>query len=102
MFIPQEGYKAEKYKTVTMEMNGFFDSIAGRCPAKRINSLCKKLAKKCSLKSSQDMYHLRDLAYLLYTFGREDLAMGCIVLTKSVEFRDDRATLWSPIRRMWD
>ncbi|MCM1127539.1 MAG: hypothetical protein NC429_13840 [Lachnospiraceae bacterium] len=52
-----------------------FEEIRQACTEKKIISLCKKLQKKCSFNSGADMVNLTELAYWLFVYGYEEMAM---------------------------
>jgi len=47
---------------------------------------CKKLIQKCSYKSISDMNRLCSLAYWLYIYGNQELALEICEITHEVEF----------------
>ena len=52
-----------------------FEEIQQACTEKKIVSLCKKLQKKCSFTRGADIENLKDLAYWLYVYGHEEMAI---------------------------
>jgi hypothetical protein len=77
-----------------------FEQIQQKCLSKNVVSLCKKLLKRCSLKSPNDCQHLCELAYWLYVHDNKSLALDCIELTMDLEFNSDYR-IWDSIHTMW-
>lgn len=78
----------------------FFEQIMEKCPKKKVISLCKKLAKKCSFKNGADMENLCHLAYWLYIYDLSGPSMECISLTHQTPF-DQNYNVWTFIHSMW-
>jgi len=81
-------------------MENLFEEIVGTCKHKQVESLCKKLAKKMSFKSGNDVENLCHLTYWLYILGEKDFAKKCISLTDSIPF-DINYNVWTFIHAMW-
>ena len=77
-------------------MNTLLENIANNIPKKNIQSLTKKLLKKCNLKSMKDIENLQDLALWLYIYNYYDEAIQICNLVQDVEF-DGNYTFWNYI-----
>lgn len=73
-----------------------FESIMNSCPKKKVVSLCKKLAKKCSFNSGNDAENLCHLAYRLFVYGHIEEALAICRYTHDVPFPG------KGIYRVWD
>lgn len=71
-----------------------------QCPKKKVESLCKKMIKKCSFKSGADIQNLSHLAYWLYVYGEPQLSLNCISVTHDVVF-EQNYNVWDFIHAMW-
>lgn len=56
-------------------VENIFEEIQQACTEKKIVSLCKKLQKKCSFTRGADIENLKELAYWLYVYGHEEMAI---------------------------
>lgn len=63
-----------------------FEEISGKYECKRIKSVCKALAKKCSCKSSKDMSVLTELIDLMYLYRDFEMATALYNIIKNVAF----------------
>lgn len=79
-----------------------FESILDSCPKKKVVSLCKKLAKKCSFNSGSDAQNLCHLAYRLFVYGYIDEALAISRYTHNVPFPGRGAfNVWTFILCLW-
>ena len=53
---------------------------------KKVQSLCKKILKKCSFRSTADLSNITELASWLYVYGYNDEAIAVCDLLKDLEF----------------
>lgn len=60
---------------------------------KKVQSLCKKIIKKCSFKSNSDLSNVTELASWLYIYGHYDEAIAVCDLLKDMEFTGNYS-LW--------
>ena len=60
---------------------------------KKVQSLCKKIIKKCSFKSNSDLSNVTELASWLYIYGYIDEAIAVCDLLKDMEFTGNYS-LW--------
>jgi hypothetical protein len=81
-------------------MENLFEEIALSCKHKQVQSIGKKLAKKLSFKSGNDVENLCHLTYWLYILGEKDFAKKCIALTHNLPF-DSNHNVWTFIHTMW-
>ncbi|WP_286966054.1 DUF6707 family protein [Flavobacterium sp. UBA4854] len=81
-------------------MIDLLENIKNKYSKKNVQSLCKKLQKKCSFKSENDISNLTDLAFWMYILGDIDNAEKLIDLTKEVVF-DGKYNIWDYIHTMW-
>ncbi len=77
-----------------------FEQIMEECQKKKVVSLCKKLIKKCSIKSGADMENVCHLAYWLYVYDLPELSMKCIEPTHDISFSQNY-NVWDFIYKMW-
>ena len=85
-----------------MSNQELFDSILTNHKEKKIVSLCKKLIKKCSFNSGEDIENLCRLAYWLFVYDYEDEALAVCAITHEVEFPGKGMwTVWDFIMYMW-
>lgn len=76
------------------------EEIAQICPYKCVQSLCEKLIKKCSFKSSACTSQLCELGYWLYVLGEDELVFRVAEVTHKLTF-DCNFNVWSPIFKLW-
>lgn len=74
-------------------MNEIIQKILDKVDKKNIQSVGKKLLKKCSFKSQKDMDLLAEFALWLYVYGYMDDVVEVCDIVKGVEF-DGNYTLW--------
>ena len=60
---------------------------------KKVQSLCKKILKKCSFRSTADLSNVTELASWLYIYGYNDEAIAVCDLLKDLEFTGNYS-LW--------
>lgn len=60
---------------------------------KKVQSLCKKILKKCSFRSTADLSNITELASWLYVYGYNDEAIAVCDLLKDLEFTGNYS-LW--------
>lgn len=78
------------------EINTVIQNIMDNIERKNVQSLCKKILKKCSFKSSKDLSNLTELSTWLYIYGYYDEAIKTSELIKDVTFNGNY-TLWDNI-----
>ena len=61
---------------------------------KKVQSLCKKILKKCSFKSTKDLGNITDLATWLYIYGYSDIAITVCDFLTNYDFTGNYS-LWS-------
>ncbi len=82
--------------------NAFFETIINNYSQKKIVSLCKKLIKKCSFGSMQDVWNLNDLAYWLFIYGYKKEALSLAQFTHDIPFPGKSAfNVWDFILTLW-
>jgi hypothetical protein len=81
-------------------MGNLFGNIMANCKHKKVQSLCKKLSKKLSFKSGNDVENLCHLIYWLYILGNIEMAKECIKLTHETEFTQNY-NIWTFIHFIW-
>ena len=77
-------------------LNVTIQNISDTIDKKEIQSLCKKILKKCSFKSAKDLENLSALALWLYVYGYCDETITVCDLISDVEFNGNY-TLWDHI-----
>lgn len=77
-------------------MTELIQSIMDTVDKKKVQSLCKKVLKKCSFKSANDMHNLSDLADWLYVYGCYEEVIKVAEIIKDVQFSGNY-TLWDHI-----
>lgn len=83
-------------------MDNLFDYIKDKYGQKKIQSLCKKLIKKCSFNSGTDARNLTDLAYWLFVYGYYDDVHLIYEYTKQAKFPGKGIfSVWSPLHEIW-
>ena len=75
-------------------MQNVITGILEKSDKKKVQSLCKKILKKCSFNSQSDLYNIVDLAYWLYIYGETDDSIQVCDLLKDLEFTGNY-NLWS-------
>lgn len=74
-------------------MQELLEKILNKVEKKKVQSLCKKILKKCSFKSKVDLVNINDLATWLYIYGCFDEAVAVCDLITDLEFTGNY-TLW--------
>lgn len=69
-------------------------------PKKKVVSCCKKLNKKCSYKSGDDMEILCELAYWLYIYDQKDEVFAVAAETHNIPFVRN-FNVWTWIFAIW-
>lgn len=77
-------------------MNELIMGIMNSIDKKGIQKNCKRILKKCSIKSAKDTGLTTELAIWLYIFGYDDEAIAVCELFKDIEFNGNY-TLWDNI-----
>lgn len=77
-------------------MKETIQSIMDTVDKKKVQSYCKKVLKKCSFKSVNDMHNLADLADWLYVYGYYDEILKIAELIKEIQFSGNYG-LWDHI-----
>lgn len=75
-------------------MQETIEKIMVSVPKKKVQSLCKKILKKCSFKSTHDLGNITDLATWLYIYGYTDAAVNVCDFLKDFVFTGNYS-LWS-------
>jgi len=75
-------------------MKNLFEEIIENCNHKKVESLCKSLSKKFSVKAGKDMEKLCHLTYWLYILGKNELVKKCINITHEITF-DQNFNVWT-------
>ena len=70
--------------------------IQNEIDKKKVQSLCKKILKKCSFNSERDLGNITDLATWLYIYGEEDKAVKVCELLENMEFTGNY-NLWDAV-----
>lgn len=78
-------------------MTEIIQSIMDTVEKKYVQSYCKKILKKCSFKSANDMQNLADLADWLYVYGYYEEVLKIAEIVKDVQFTGNY-TLWDNIK----
>lgn len=82
--------------------NQIFIDIKDTCPHKKTQSLCNKLLRKCSFNSGKDIENLCHLAYHLYVYGQEDIALKVSAYTHDTPFPGKGGyRVWDFILYIW-
>jgi hypothetical protein len=76
------------------EMDELITRISNSVDKKNVQSCCKKILKKCSFKSDNDLSNVKQLAFWLYIYGYYDEAISVCDLLKDMEFTGNY--------RIWD
>ena len=75
-------------------MQEVITGIQQKVEKKAVQSLCKKVLKKCSFNSQSDLNNLEDIAYWLYVFEYYDEAIQVCDLFNEMQFTGNYS-LWS-------
>lgn len=67
-------------------MRDVIERIAFSVDKKKVQSLCKKILKKCNFKSSRDLDNVVDLATWLYIYGYDEKAVEVCDLLDGIPF----------------
>ena len=81
-------------------MNTLLQNITDNIPKKNVQSLAKKLLKKCNFKSTKDMEMLSDLALWLYIYNYSNESIQLCNLVQNIEFNGDY-TFWDNIDSLY-
>lgn len=83
-------------------MNNLFESIMEKHSQRKIQSLCKKLIKKCSFNSGADARNLTDLAYWLFVYGYYDDVHSVYEFSTQAKFPGKGIfNVWSFLHDLW-
>lgn len=83
-------------------MTETIQNIMDTVDKKKVQSLCKKVLKKCSFNSGADIQNLCHLAYWLFVYGYVDEALSVCEITHDVEFPGKGIwAVWDFIMCMW-
>lgn len=83
-------------------MTEIIQRIMDTVDKKKVQSLCKKVLKKCSFNSGDDIQNLCRLAYCLFIYGYVDEAFSVCEVTHDVEFPGKGVwNVWDFIMYMW-
>ena len=75
-------------------MQEIIENIMGTVNKKKIQSLCKKILKKYSFKSKNDLVNVSDLATWLYIYEYYDEAIAVCDLLLDLEFTGNYTIWW--------
>lgn len=75
-------------------MEELITRIGNTVNKKNVQGCCKRILKKCSFKSSNDLSNVKQLAFWLYIYGYYDEAIAVCDLLKDMEFTGNY--------RIWD
>lgn len=75
-------------------MQEIIEAIMNTVDKKKVSSLCKKILKKCSFKSKNDLANVSDLATWLYIYGYYEDAVKVCDLLSEVEFSGNYGIWW--------
>lgn len=75
-------------------MQEVITAIQQKVDKKKVQSLCKKVLKKCSFNSQNDLWNLMDIAFWLYIFEYFDEAIQVCDLFNDMQFTGNY-NLWS-------
>ena len=81
-------------------MQEIINDIQNRVDKKTVQSLCKKVLKKCSFNSQNDLGNLIDIAFWLYVFEYCDEAIQVCDLFNDMQFTGNY-NLWSAAEGLW-
>ena len=71
------------------EIEELITRISSDIDRKKVQSLCKKILKKCSFNSSKDLTNIAELATWLYIYEYYDEMLEVCDLLKDMEFKGD-------------
>ena len=77
-------------------MTETIQNIMDTVDKKKVQSYCKKVLKKCSFKSANDMHNLADLANWLYVYGYYEETIKVADIVNDVQFNGNY-DLWDHI-----
>lgn len=77
-------------------MTELIERISITVDKKKVRSLCNKILKKCSFKSSRDLQNISGLATWLYIYGYYDEMIEVCDLLKDMEFSGNYDIWFSP------
>ena len=75
-------------------MQEIIESIMNTVDKKKVQSLCKKILKKCSFGSRNDLYNVSDLATWLYIYGYYEDALAVCDTLSGLEFSGNYDIWW--------
>ncbi len=75
-------------------MQEIIENIMNTIDKKKVQSLCKKILKKCSFKSKNDLNNVSDLATWLYIYGYRDDAIKVCDILQVIEFSGNYDIWW--------
>ncbi len=75
-------------------MQEIIEKIMSTIDKKKVQSLCKKILKKCSFKSKNDLNNVSDLATWLYIYGYYEDAIKVCDMLREIEFSGNYDTWW--------
>lgn len=81
-------------------MSEVIKNIQDTVNKKAVQSLCKKLLKKCNFKSAKDVGEILELALWLYLYGYNEESVLVCELVKDVEFNGNY-TLWDCVDHLY-
>lgn len=81
-------------------MNEVIKNIQDTVNKKAVQSVCKKLLKKCNFESVKDVGEIVELALWLYLYGYNEESILVCELVKNVEFNGNY-TLWNCVDHLY-
>lgn len=75
-------------------MQEIIENIMSTVDKKKVQSLCKKILKKCSFRSRNDLSNVSDLATWLYIYGCYEEALAVCNLLSGIEFSGNYDIWW--------
>lgn len=75
-------------------MQETIENIMSTVDKKKVQSLCKKVLKKCSFRSNNDLANVSDLATWLYIYGYYEDAVKVCDLLSGMEFSGNYTIWW--------
>jgi len=79
-----------------VKMEELITRVSNTINKKRVQSVCKKIMKKCSFNSSNDLMNIAALATWLYIYKYYDEMMDVCDLLSDMEFNNDYNIWFSP------
>lgn len=70
-------------------MQEIIENIMNTIDKKKVQSLCKKILKKCSFKSKNDLNNVSDLSTWLYIYGYYEDAIKVCDILQDIEFSEN-------------